>query len=826
MSLALTMFSQGRPDRFNTDNTPDFTADGDAVYTQEDTTGGTSAHPRKIFLEKIRDSILVPARLEIKDSLDIIRTSLADSMTVVNDSLSDHWTAIETLQAASAGLDTIATVAALATYSRPSIAVYLQDHVKTYRGDSFTIKGGLLRRIPSGTTNNITIFDGSGGVKWQREIDGTTYYPEWCDVGISYSGVDIRSEAGRARAVIALGGTGATIVFQKGKTYGGQDIAIVKNPGQTWEGNGATLKCGSLIQTTLSSGYTAGGTVISVTDTTGFRVGQKIVLRIGIASDKHDATQPIITAVGASSITFTPTFTSSWGAGAFVTVVFDQVTMTATDKFEKGVIRNLIFDGNRTEQNATQSWLLNSTISTTSATSPKLEYCHFKQTRCENVILGTPKMYHCTADSCGGSFTHFNSSPANDNTRYGFLDHCEWSNMNLNNIDSAGHSEAAIIFSSNVYNISISNCKGIGRSQVAIFDDVNYFNGAITIKNNKFWKYAKILEATASDSTVVEGDIDITGNEFHSCGDIVFMSVYGSPEYDYRGGNIRRRIDIKDNNFINSKIIGGWVGLVGVEGNTFEHKVGYYSFEGWTAYPNTDSRYDAYINLQNFDRAIVSGNIFEGSETYNDTLDTAVKFILGYRFDDFVYNPDETDYYYPQSVLVSGNTMNNTRYGILTRHEELHSQNQVVNWFFTGNTITSRSDSIVGALIQVPPGAVATNNNLINISPHADYHALLVQGITDDTNNNYERLRGGEAMYNTINGQGSSIRVGSWTSLGVSSYYNALVMYNSYTGSLTDQTSGSSTVMFNIYKDSVLLPNLISPENPALHGFQEDIENY
>jgi hypothetical protein len=88
--ISLSIFSQVTPKSFRVDNTPDFSATGDAIYTMEDTLGGVTGHTRKIYLQKLRDSILVPIRLEISDSVanaNVLATALTydDSIYAITD---------------------------------------------------------------------------------------------------------------------------------------------------------------------------------------------------------------------------------------------------------------------------------------------------------------------------------------------------------------------------------------------------------------------------------------------------------------------------------------------------------------------------------------------------------------------------------------------------------------------------------------------------------------------------------------------------------------------------------------------------------------------
>jgi len=742
----------------------------------------------------------------------------------------------------------------LRTYVGTASGVVVKNFTYTFNAISYTTIGGVFVRSATGTENGATLIIADNAIKWKRLWDEVHIIPEWWEVGgYSWNGTvyidntsetlghpdGIFNERDRIESASRICQHGV-IVLKEDKLYDGIDIFIT-HYGQKIEGNNAILKrCDAII---ADLGVDAAITDTEITlDTipTGMRVGQYVILLDGDGVNDHDTSLRITNIVG-NVITLSSGITANWtvAGGGQVLVVPTLMSVGENPIFTSGKIERLTFDGNRDNNTDTQSWLVNSTYvgsaGVSTETSVIFDQCNFIETPCENVVTGLPKLINCTYLNLGGSFTHFNSSRSDFKDAYPTVSGCKGVSSNLNDMAKAGHSEALIVFSNNPCNIIIENNRFEDGGNL-VLGGLNAIGGRLRMVNNTFSNFVNInydtFEPSYDDTDLVDGDIHISGNEFITCGDMVFLaSTVGTQ--DFREGFLRYRIHIEGNNFINSRLVFSGCARINISNNNILYEDGKLGFTGFTASPVTgDARYIGAITLGDFDEVKINGNSIVCPETSadHDWLRFGIHLMPTYRVAAFVNSgvATPTSYLYAQNVSISDNLIYNFRYGIHTRYESDQSESQTVGWKFNNNTIYSGLDLVTytdGHCMEVPPGALAIGNQLYNVHTGASYCALRVLGVITDGAGNLTRLHGGNASNNWCYGEGISIVVGE-TAGGTASQYNAIVVGNYHQGAMDDSSGGNSYVNGNILIDNAILTSYTVPENPVIKAVLDNTGYY
>lgn len=357
-------------------------------------------------------------------------------------------------------------------------------------------------------------------------------------------------------AMLAAIATGKTIQLTKGQTYlVGRPLTL--NEGQTFEGNGATLKRTAQRSTTTSTTVTLGVTnQITVADATGFLVGEFIVLE---QSSIYTTNSRQITTIVGNVITIAGTFPTSF-TGSTNVYTAGAVMTSHANGFSR--VRNVRFDGNRSNWTFNRWEILDELVPR--GTHNVIENCRFENSPGEAVVCfgSYNRITGCYMKDLNGNGVHFSGGT-----------HCVVDNCTIigtNDDVNMGHQEGNITWSNLCDNNSVLNCHledGItgcgGMSELA--------DSKVRIIGNSFKGHSSTcINMYGLTDTSASGDSVIMGNYFSGVTSAIGLTQSSVPAA-YEG--YLGRVVISGNTFVgqtNTCIAMTRCADVQVRGNTFD----------------------------------------------------------------------------------------------------------------------------------------------------------------------------------------------------------------------------------------------------------------
>ncbi len=185
------------------------------------------------------------------------------------------------------------------------------------------------------------------------------------DFGALGNGIAIDDQA--IKLAIMAAGQNGTVIFTAGKTYNVQSKLVPLN-GQTWQGNGATIRRANELKTFLSQDARAGDNFVYVQDPSTFTLGMSVtpVRGAGGVDDIEYAGNYSIIQIDGNKLVLARPLIRSYTAGGPVVNYFDQIGgYTGSDTL---AIENFRFDGNRSQNNTLTAWSRNRAVVTQSNT--------------------------------------------------------------------------------------------------------------------------------------------------------------------------------------------------------------------------------------------------------------------------------------------------------------------------------------------------------------------------------------------------------------------------------------------------------------------------
>jgi hypothetical protein len=734
------------------------------------------------------------------------------------------------------GVDTItggyATLRATAGSSLSDV-VFLNDFTYTYNSVSYTTLGGYFVKASAGLgEDGGTVIVASDGTRWKRIHDGVNIYVDWWQVGgrnvPGQPTTWIATDCMRWDAAARIGGAGSTIIGS-GRVYRDCDRANIAYQGQTFVGQGrkTILRARTVQLTRLTANASAGATTISVSDTTSFRVGQTILLRKRRGYSLTAQNAVTITSKAAGSITFSPALSNNFNTNDTVLVVSRMFSGSGTSS-EKTPTRfsGIEFDLGWNPHSATgrryvHSWAYNE-WGEFSSLYLIVEDCNFVNSPCENIFFGKGIVRDCffgaaaksspaVSKRMAGSATHGSNTIITE-VHTIVVENCMSDSTNQVSPDTLGHGRSLFTFSSN--NVHFRLVGGYYRNGGSWIhgSDGNDYSFEITGVEAENFRAIGRYSANAEGNGLRLGDIHIRDSRFKNCGDLVFISVDTS---------FFRRVNIENCDFINGRLFASKVKNLTVKNNNFLEKrnnggtqfTGYATDLGAFAVRNTL----AYIFLENCPELMFDGNTVIRDSLNNFSL---VRHGLILEMNGVSKTTGGRDWTW-QGCQVQNNYFKGFMYGIGNSYNSTEAAQvaRYVGWAYRNNTIVSIDVAgLEGYCLQVGPGVVATGNSLVHATPSANnFYPLFVQGVDVSAPGTIENnIEGGKAEYNIISGiVNRGIIVGSRG--GTVNQYGAICRFNDCVGTITDNSGGFSTVMFNtITSDTGQFPQPSSYIQPII----------
>lgn len=700
------------------------------------------------------------------------------------------------------------------TGSSLSNTIYVNDFSYTYNSVSYTTIGGLFVKASAGLAENGgTVIVANDGTRWKRVFDGVNYFVDWWQVGgrnapgqpTNY----IPTDCGRWDAAARIGGAGSTIIGS-GRTYIDCDRANIAYAGQSFVGQEKTVLRARAVQLTrLTANASAGATTISVSDTTGFRVGQDLVIRRGgkrgYSPTLHN--KVTITSKGANSITFTPALANNFLTNDTVLVVSRMFSGSGSSSERNWVsFKNMEFDLGWNPHSSTgrrylHSWAFNE-WGEFSSLLLIIDFCKFYNSPCENIFIGKGVVRNClfgaaatsasaVSKKMAGSAVH-GSNTVISQVHTIIVENCMSDSTNQISGDTLGHGKSLFTFSSN--NVHFRLIGGSFRNSKGWLNGSDGNDYSFEIVNVEAENFAAIgrHSANAEGNGLRLGDIHIRDSRFKNCGDLVFISVDTS---------FFRKVNIEGCDFINGRMFANKVKNLTIRNCNFLEKrnnggtqfTGYAADLGAFAARNTLS----YLFISNCPEFMFDGNTVIRDSLNNYSL---VRHGMILDMDGVAKTTGGRDYVW-QGCTVQNNYFKGFQYSIGNSYNstEAAQTTRYVGWTYRNNTIVSIDvTGLEGYCLQVGPGVVATGNHLIHATPSANsFYPLFVQGVDASASGTIENnIEGGKAEYNIISGiVNRGIIVGSRG--GTVNQYGAICRFNDCVGTITDNSGGFSHVMFN-----------------------------
>lgn len=585
---------------------------------------------------------------------------------------------------------------------------------------------GFFYRIPEGNEDGATILkvNVQGGQQYWKRVRTSGYFKlQWWEIGGFIPDSSIEGEISSASDIVNTileyhpGAVVIDLSSDDGPNTYLLDKTIFLNQNVIFTGAGDTFKRFDTPVALLTNSVGANGSSLEVSDTTGFRKGQTILVTNGRAYDENNGGVRRILQVEANSIKIQGTLGKAMSAGDTVVVVFPMFRRNPSyeEPLERILFQNINFDGNWPRNPYTNDWRMNTTMSFSRVDGSYLivENAHFRRTPSENIIAGNAFLNRIEADSLGGSLYHISRSF--DTTIGVTIQNVRARDVNLATNAVTGHSEALIVSSSAPQNLKVYDVRAFNGKEAFVGDmggNTDYWEVHDCRVEN--FKYAVVGNLFGQDA-IAKG-LRFYRNQFINCG-----------AFWLKGGSLKskRYIEqgrISDNLFVNTLFrVEGSIGLI-CENNHFIYQE---SLGGWSQLNPAEIKENlsSQVYLTEFCDLSFRGNTIEGPLGKNDTLIHAVLF----------NNLETADmdrslhYYLGYHLDCSNNTLTNYARGltfqpILSDPVNYDSFKRSYHDFkFQENAITlsSQTDTISWG-IMAGPGVVVQNNQIYaDLSGHS-----------------------------------------------------------------------------------------------------------
>lgn len=441
-------------------------------------------------------------------------------------------------------IDAIATQAAAAS---------TQYYASTAAGLAATTNGQYFVVVGNGTTTYATLYKNNAGsaLLVATVPDAGVINSEGYNVlSAGAVGDGVTDDTLAIRAAITAAGVNGILIFPPNKTFL-LTGSLTPLQGQTWNGNGATLKRAAEIKTTTATAIATGSASqnITVASATGFAVGMDVCVFDGATSSTGDNYNHRITAIAGNVLTIDKAFAVAFPSGGTVVRSFSQIDTTRTSTNVPDVtIRGLRFDGNQANNASFQWWWVHNEI-LAGGDRLAIEGCYIVNAQAEGIQcggIGTGVRRNWIKD-CQGNGIHLSAATGGSNQAVianNYIKNCNLSGT------ATGHADGCIVLSSTIADTLVDGnyCEnGIGGIASINSND----NSDITITNNTIRNCTSYAIGGLTSNDYAQ-NLTITGNRFYSSGNIYLYSG-GSPS----AGVGPRRIVIGGNLLVST-----WINLV------------------------------------------------------------------------------------------------------------------------------------------------------------------------------------------------------------------------------------------------------------------------
>ena len=359
-----------------------------------------------------------------------------------------------------------------------------------------------------------------------------------------YTGTDYQKLSSAVSAV----SSGGIVDLERNVYVINQGLAIPK--GVTIR-NG-TIKRHNANHTTLASALTSGSTFAKVVSTSGFFVGQRVLISTGVHLDStstQSSSYHTITSISNDTINFSVATVRNMPSGADFFDRFTMITAVSTDtlriKFE-----NVVFDGNQSNNNYIQDWTHNQMINLSGATRKKVIFdnCEWYRAPSDLIVLGSEVWINGgVMDSIWGSPLHGSITVETDNTGGVWVQNLKATNLCLSGAEINGHSGSMGFYTQSIGtgDVKISHCI-MHNCNGGVIAALNSASNGMSVTDSEFRDF-EFIANNISLSVEVE-NIRISRNDFYNCGVISLGGSFTAT------ASVLNNVTITENDFVNSKI--------------------------------------------------------------------------------------------------------------------------------------------------------------------------------------------------------------------------------------------------------------------------------
>ncbi len=611
---------------------------------------------------------------------------------------------------------------------------------------------------------------------------------------------------------ITAAGIGGVVSLTPGKVYLTKGTLRFLDQ-QRVRGNGATIKRCNAITTTLTVAAADAATTITVADATKFAVGDTIMIidstspfggtgrRENSLAGSTNSTPQAITLINGNVITLDNggvnlpangnlNTAGQFPIGATVLKHFDLISVSSANT--NNLFENLVVDGNKANNSLTYSWVVNPNFTATGSNC-RVVGCVFKNAPNENIFINNySTIEDCYGYDLNGSFAHVTNTVAADYDGNNFIINNKLRNVCIISSTISEHNEGAITFSALaqktfIIGNTLDTCGNAFAAKLS--GGVASPDFDVYIRNNTVSNTNGVFEAEGDDQTLE--NIHITNNQFVNCKWLVIGS-YSTDDYVWNGTGMDNII-ITGNRFVDTRIYLIQCTGIHISNNNFK-----FTTQAVAATKITGASTTNAITLKWCENANIVGNILEDLHTTEDAnLLGAISFASdGASFIGLIKSDASTNTKYSyggRNILIANNQIIGFSAGITDRIDAGNPDGTfsyiAVN--ITNNTIVLRADADAMYGIRALSGVTVNANKI-----YGDSNALYGILAAGTSSANSAALNGSIVYDNIIYGITISIRVA--VSGTPTAKYNARVYNNFVTGTVTDNTGGSSTASGNV----------------------------
>ena len=591
-------------------------------------------------------------------------------------------------------------------------STYTYNNVFTGLDEIHTTIGGVFYKTKSGTENGGITIVADDGTIWKREWDGINVYPDWWVVGGYDEDGNIYENDFRQRGiqcdydrVVASNeffendSRSMNINLPNDRMYLQYNKSFSTFDNVTIHGNGATIKRANW-KTTLTTQANIGDTQYQVVDASKFRIGNRASGFFGTENSQHDRTIPsqsnLITAISGNTITVNLPIQNVIPSGS----AFQKIG-TQMGYGNNVTINNLIFDGNKQENDATESWVFVNCLKSTISTGLVLNDCEFYNMPSDCVTTAGETWVHGgIAKNLNACVLHGSSGNLGAYSDYGvYVNDFKADSICLSTGEANGHASYHGFYTQSIgtKGIKINNCRITNVINGGIIAPLTSQSDGFSLTNSYF-ENCSFITVNGSNNDII--DLIIDNNQILDCGLTGIGGTIGA-------STVYNRFKLTNNIIRNSifHVAGVTDGIISNNNWRLEQTANHTDFTN-TEISSTNASYRGILHVHGRNNQITN-NIFTSTYVDPDYI-TAISYAAP--------GTSLTN----QGLTISNNKITDFSQAIFSANGSTVTNRSGIN--ISNNSIRILDGSIGSAAIRTFFNATVTNNDIVNTNAMRSIH--------------------------------------------------------------------------------------------------------